>query len=264
MKIPLTAFISIGFAGYCSAQGPPLTQFEFTKIYERGITHSRLATGRSLRYKRTEEHRSSFPLEIVEIDEKGLVRARIFEPETGQIDSESIIFEDQIYERTKDGDWRSSTREAYFARQTSRRNAMNDALVSGDNKKYRELSSSFNPASSAALIGSPFSQFGSIANLTPDSVYTYTGRGSYNGRKVLTYRVDRVEEVFTSDKPDLKECIVHLSFWFDEETGILLKARTKYEWVYTAKIEAYTTVYEWEFDPPIQIRLPFSQPRTGR
>lgn len=249
------AFVSMCCASYCAAQGPPSTQFEFLRIFERGIGHSRLREGNSLRYKRIEEHRSLFPVEIVEIDEKGTARATIYEVETGQIDSESIVFGDQIYERTKNGDWVLLTREAYFARQKLRRDAMNNALAAGDNKKYRELSASYNPASSAALIKSPFSAYGAIGNLTPDSVYTYTGTVSYNGRKVSTYRVDRIAKDL---KPGLIECIVYLSYWFDEETGLLLKARTKYDWVYPAKTETYTTVYEWEYDPSIRIIPPLS------
>ena len=252
---PLMAFIFMSCAGYCAAQEPPLAQIEFLKIYQRGISHSRQWEGKPHRYKRTEEHRSSSPVEIVEIDAKGSVRATIYEVETGQIDSESIVVGDQIYERTKDGQWTLLTREMYFARQKLRRDAMNNALAAGDNKKYRELSASFNPASSAALIKSPFGAFGSVGNLTPDSVYIYTGTGSYNGRKVSTYRVDRTAKDL---KPGLIECIVYLSYWFDEETGILLKARTKYDWVYAAKTETYTTVYEWEYDPSIRITLPLS------
>jgi hypothetical protein len=253
----LMAFISMCCASYCAGQGTPITQFEFLRIFERGIGHSRLREGNSLRYKRTEEHRSLFPVEIVEIDEKGTVRAIIYEVETGQIDSESIVFGDQIYERTKNGHWTLLTHELYVARQKLRRGAMNNALAAGDNKKYRELSASYNAASSAALIKSPFSSYGAIGNLTPDAVYTYTGTGSYNGRKVSTYRVDRIAKDL---KPGLIECIVYLSYWFDEETRILLKARTNYEWVYTAKTETYTMVYEWEYDPSIRIVPPLSQP----
>lgn len=133
---------------------------------------------------------------------------------------------------------------------------MKKALSGKDTDLYNRLSTQPNPATLAAINKTPFTAYSLLQDFPPGATVIDDGYEIYRGRRLSRYIVVGIVTKFNTPSRSLQYSSVEYRFGFDFETGLLVKGRSKIDWVHDTRTDTVINSYEWELDPRIKIQVP--------
>ena len=241
-------------AGLAHSQRPQMDLGEFSRMLMRGIITNESSAGVTFRFRSVRERPAGAEV-IIERSEDGSLRAVQTNAAKTSAD-ECIMIGDTLYERSSFGVWYSQTLAEYNEAEKVRTDLMKKALSGKDTALYNRLSSQPNPATLAAINKAPFTAYGLFQNFPPGATVIDDGYEVYKGRRLSRYIVVGIVTKFNPPSGSVKYSSAEYRFGFDFETGFLVKARSKIDWVYDTRTDTFINSYEWELDPRIVVQAP--------
>lgn len=197
---------------------------------------------------------------VLEVDAKGSIRVKSYDSRTGGT-GECVIIGERMYHRSGTGPWNSQTKEEFQKAQVQLTAAIKDARARKDTAAQERL---------LALTLNNFAIFYALHRPLSTAIYYPNASGIYD--KTLEFigerqyknkaaRFFRWTGNHGNGTPASKGTVVRteILYAFDQQTGALLQAETRRDWVYESKPMIHFEIDAWELDPVIAITAPVAE-----
>ena len=198
---------------------------------------------------------------VLELDGKGSIRVKSYDSRTGST-GECVIIGERMYHRWGTGPWNSQTKKEFQKAQVQLTPAIKDARARKDTAAHERL---------RALTLNNFAIFYALHRPLSTAIYYPNASGIYD--KTLEFigerhyknkaaRFFRWTGSHRNGTPADTVVRTEILYTFDQQTGALLKAETRRDWVYGSKPMTHFEMDAWEPDPEIIITAPVAEGLT--
>ncbi|HEX6126624.1 MAG TPA: hypothetical protein VFZ23_14720 [Pyrinomonadaceae bacterium] len=197
---------------------------------------------------------------VLEVDAKASIRVKSYNSRTG-VTGECVIIGERMYHRSGTGPWNSQTKEEFQKAQAQLLPAIKDARARKDRAAHqRLLGLTLNNFAIFYALHRPLSTpiYSPTASGISDKTIAFIGQRLYKNKVARFYRWTGNHN---NGAPASKDTVVRteILYAFDQQTGALLMAETRRDWVYESKHRTHFEMDEWVPDPEITITAPVAE-----